>query len=92
MARSYSQDLRDRVIDAVARGGVGCREAARQFAVSASSAIRWVQRYRHLGERRHAGNGGHRPSKTRPHRDWLLAVIAAELFVSWRHHKTAILL
>jgi transposase len=57
---------------------MGCREAARHFAVSASSAIKWVQRYRRLGDRRNGGTGGHRPSKMKPHRDWLLAVITAE--------------
>jgi transposase len=39
---AYSQDLRDRVIDAVEIEGLGCREAARRFKVSASSAIKWV--------------------------------------------------
>lgn len=31
-----------------------------------------------VGDRRCAGTGGHRPSKAKPERDWLLAVIAAE--------------
>jgi transposase len=39
---AYSQDLRDRVIDAVEIEGLGCPEAARRFKVSASSAIKWV--------------------------------------------------
>ena len=74
---SYSQDLRDRVIDAVEIEGLGCREAARRFKVSASSAVKWVQRYRRLGQR-HCGVNGHRPSKIKPHRDWLLAAVEAE--------------
>jgi transposase len=78
MARAYSQDLRDRVIDAVEHGGMTRRAAAGRFGISESSAIKWVQRYERAGDRRSAGTGGHRPSKVRPERDWLLAVIAAE--------------
>jgi transposase len=74
---AYSQDLRDRVIDAVEIEGLGCREAGRRFKVSASSAIKWVQRYRKLGQR-HRGCNGHRPSKTKPHREWLLKVLESE--------------
>jgi transposase-like protein len=61
-----SQDLRDQVINAVARDGMGCREAARHFEVSGLAAIKWVQRYRRLGDRRNAGTGGHRASHTKP--------------------------
>ncbi|CCW16261.1 putative transposase of insertion sequence ISRm2011-2, orfA protein [Sphingobium indicum BiD32] len=42
MARTLSQDLRDRVIAAIG-GGLSCRAAADRFGVSASSAIRWRQ-------------------------------------------------
>ena len=45
MASAYSQDLRDRVIDAVVRGGMSRRAAAARFGVSESSAIKWVQRF-----------------------------------------------
>lgn len=78
MARAYSQDLRDRVIDAVLRGGESRRSASRRFGVSEASAIKWVQRVERLGDRRCAGTGGHRPSKVKPERDWLLATIAEE--------------
>ncbi len=78
MPRAYSQDLRDRVIEAVVGGGESRRSAARRFGVSEASAIKWLQRYERVGERCHAGTGGHRPSKVKPVRDWLLAAIAAE--------------
>ena len=42
MARTLSQDLRDRVIAAI-DDGLSCRAAADRFGVSASSAIRWRQ-------------------------------------------------
>lgn len=78
MPRAYSQDLRDRVIDAVMEGGESRRGAARRFGVSESSAVKWLERVTELGDRCSAGTGGHRPSKVKPHRDWLLAAIAAE--------------
>jgi transposase len=44
MPKSYSGDLRERVIEAVEMGA-SRREAAERFDVSVSSAIRWVQRW-----------------------------------------------
>ena len=44
MTRAYSEDLRERVIAAVEAGATR-RAAAARFKVSASSAIRWVQRW-----------------------------------------------
>ncbi len=41
MAKSYSQDLRDRVIDAVKRGEMSRRAAARRYEISESVAIKW---------------------------------------------------
>jgi transposase len=78
MPRAYSQDLRDRVIDAVLVGGESRRSAARRFGVSDASAVKWLQRVTRLGDRRCARMGGYRRSKLEPHRDWLLAAVAAE--------------
>jgi transposase len=44
MPRSYSGDLRERVIEAV-ESGASRRETAERFEVSVSSAIKWVQRW-----------------------------------------------
>ena len=44
MSKSYSADLRERVIEEV-EAGASRREAADRFAISASSAVRWVQRW-----------------------------------------------
>lgn len=76
MAKSYSQDLRDRVIDAVERDGMSRRAAARRFGVSESTAVKWVQRFRRTGERGPVGTGGHRPSVLAPERAWLEATLA----------------
>jgi transposase len=44
MPKSYSGDLRERVIEAV-ETGASRREAAERFEVSAASAVRWLQRW-----------------------------------------------
>jgi transposase len=46
MPKSYSTDLRERVIDAVEKDGASRREAAERFDVSVSSAVKWLQRWR----------------------------------------------
>jgi transposase len=43
MAKPYSQDLRDGVIDAVERGKMSRRAAGRQYAISESVAIQWLE-------------------------------------------------
>jgi len=45
MPKSYSADLRERVIEAV-ETGASCHEAADRFEISVSSAIKWLQRWR----------------------------------------------
>ena len=78
MGKGYSQDLRDRVINAVVEEEMSRRAAAQRFGVGESSAIRWVERYLSTGAREIVGTGGHRPSKLKPHGDWLLGVLEAE--------------
>ena len=75
MAGAYSQDLRDRVIDAVEKEGLSRRAAARRFGVSDSAAVKWLQRYEGSGSRKPVGTGGHRPSKLKPYRDFIVAML-----------------
>ena len=42
MPKPYSQDLRNRVIDAVERGEMSRRAAARRYEVSESAAVKWL--------------------------------------------------
>ncbi len=76
MARAYSQDLRDRVIDA-ALAGLSARQAAARFGVGIATAILWVRRARENGERKARPQGQPRRSKLDAHRDFLLDLIAA---------------
>jgi transposase len=71
MAKPYSQDLRDRVIDAVKRGEMSRRAAARRYEISESVAIKWLERLERHGSREPVGHGGHRASKLMPHRAFL---------------------
>jgi transposase len=73
MARAYSQDLRDRVIDA----GTSARQAAERFGIGAATAIVWVRRA-HEGERSARKQGQPKRSKLDPHREFLMALIEAE--------------
>ncbi len=73
MARAYSMDLRERVVAAVERDGLSRHEAAARFGVAASSAIKWVRRFRTTGSVAPGQIGGHKPRILRgEHRDWLL--------------------
>ena len=76
MAKTYSQDLRDRVIDAVERGKMSRRAAGRHYGISESVAIKWLERVERHGSREPLGHGGHRASKLMPHRDFLKAARA----------------
>ena len=76
MAGAYSQDLRDRVIDAVGGEGMSRRAAAARFGVSESSAIKWVQRFERQGSRAAARMGGYLRPKIEPHREFLDALRA----------------
>jgi transposase len=49
-----SQDLRDRVIDAVLVEGMSRRGAAVRFGVSETEAINWVKRMEQIGSRARA--------------------------------------
>jgi transposase len=76
MASAYSQDLRDRVIDAVVREGMSRRGAAARFGVSEASAIKWVQRFERSGSRAASRMGGYLRPKLEPHREFLEALRA----------------
>ena len=49
MPKPYSNDLRERVVDAVEREGLSRNQAAARFGVAVSTAITWVARYRATG-------------------------------------------
>ena len=76
MGKPYSEDLRVRVIEAIDEGA-SRREAADRFAVSASSAIRWMERFARLGCAAAKRCGGS-ISPLEQHADFLLGLIAEQ--------------
>src|SRR5215475_9975349 len=58
MPRSYSCDLRERVIEAVEVEGASRREAADRFGISASSGVKWLQRWNDTGSAAPKPRGG----------------------------------
>src|SRR6202022_3566048 len=72
----YPGELRTRVIDFVEEGGSRC-EAAEQFDVGVSSAIRWVQRFRENGTFEPMPSGGS-TSPLEKHARQILALISEE--------------
>ena len=76
MPRPYSDDLRERVIEAV-ESGASRREAAERFEVSPSSVIKWMQCWRETGSVTAKPSGGS-TSPLEAHADWLLDLIAEQ--------------
>ena len=76
MPKPYSDDLRERVIEAVV-AGASRREAAESFSLSASSAVRWLQRWRDSGSTRAKLSGGS-TSPLEEQVEWLLGLVAEQ--------------
>ena len=75
MPKSYSGDLRERVIEAVTMEGLSRREAAERFDISASSAIRFVQRWDESGSAGPKPRGGS-VSPLEAHAERILTLVA----------------
>ncbi len=72
MPKPCSMDLRERVLEAV-MAGASRREAAERFEISASSAVKWLQRFDETGSIAAKPTGGS-PSALEGHADFLLAL------------------
>lgn len=77
MARPYSEDLRIRLVGMV-DSGRAARAAGRLFNVSASSAVKWVQRWRREKSVAPSKKRGHRRSVLEPVAEWLLQLVKSE--------------
>ena len=76
MPKSYSGDLRERVIEAVT-AGASRREAAERFEISPSSAVRWVQCWHEAGRCAPKPRGGS-TSPLEEHAVQILALVAEQ--------------
>jgi transposase len=75
MTRPLSNDLRERVVSAVA-SGESCRSVAARFGVAVSSVVKWSQRYRATGSVVPGKMGGHRKRRLEPYRAFILERIS----------------
>ena len=76
MPTAYSADIRGRVIARV-ESGASRREAADQFEISPSAAIKWVACFRATGRCAAEPRGGS-TSPLEAQADWLLALVARQ--------------
>src|SRR5689334_24750611 len=89
MTAPLSQDLRERIVRAV-EGGSTIRQAARRFAVSASAAIKLMQRVRQTGCTAPATIGCRRRPILEPHADTLRAIVSSQAGITQREIKAAL--
>jgi transposase len=75
MTAPLSNDLRERVVAAIAAGET-CRPVALRFGVAVSSVVKWSQRLRATGSVAPARMGGHRKRMLEPHRGFIAEQIA----------------
>ena len=78
MSRAYSQDLRDRVIDAALKDQLSARASAARFGIGVATAIVWVRRARETGGRAAKPRGQPKGSKLDAHRETILGWIDAK--------------
>ena len=76
MPKSYSGDLRKRVIDAV-QAGASRREAAESFEIDPSSAVRWLRCWTETGRCAPKPRGGS-VSPLERHAEQILALVAEQ--------------
>jgi transposase len=75
MGKPYSNDLRDRVVAAMATGR-SCRDVGAAFAVAPSTAGNWYRRHQRVQSHAALAMGGDRRSKLTQHADWIAAQLA----------------
>ena len=82
MTKPLSNDLRERLIESVARGTT-CRAAGERFGVAASTAVKWVRRWRETGSPAPRPQGGDRRSaRIEAHGAEILGLIAKSVDLS----------
>jgi len=73
---ALSDDLRERVVDAVVVDGLSRNAAAKLFKVSIASSVRWVKQFETTGEISSKPCGGDRRSgRVEAHHDYLMGLI-----------------
>jgi putative transposase len=89
MTAPLSQDLRERIVRAVADGS-SIRQAAERFQVSASAAIKLMQRVRQTGRTAPAQIGGDPRPLLEPYAAWLRALVSDRKGITLREIQAAL--
>ena len=89
MTAPLSQDLRARIVRVV-EGGSSARAAAERFEVSASAAIKLMQRVRETGSTKPAKVGGHRRPLLEPHADTLRRIATSRAGITLKEMREAL--
>jgi len=89
MTAPLSQDLRERIVRTVEDGST-IRQAARRFAVSASAAIKLMQRVRQTGSLAPAQIGGYRRPLLEKHADELRAIVSSKAGITLTEMRDAL--
>ena len=74
----------------LSRMGARCGKPAGRFAVSASAAIKLMERVRQTGSPAPAKIGGHRRPILEPHADTLRAIVSSQAGITLREIKAAL--
>ncbi|KAA0122175.1 IS630 family transposase [Methylobacterium sp. P1-11] len=88
MGRPYSQDLRERVVDAA--GTTSRRQAAARFGVGVATAIRWMAALTTTGTVAPRPQGRARRSKLDPHEAYLRGLIAERTDITLEEMRTCL--
>jgi transposase len=83
MTAPLSQDLRERIVRAVAQGR-SARQAAQRFEVSPSAAVKLMQRVRLTGSTAPGKMGGHRRPLLEPYADALREMVEGKKGITLR--------
>lgn len=77
MARPLSQDLRERIVEAV-EGGTSRRATARRFAVSVSAVVKLMQRWRRTNSAAPGQMGGWKDFALAAHEELVRSLVAGQ--------------
>jgi len=81
MARAYSLDLRQRVVDAIEEG-LSSREAARRFAIGIATAGAWHRLWRRTGDVQPGRQGKPKRSRLDAHEEFVLGLVEGKKDIS----------
>lgn len=81
MARAYSLDLRQRVVEAIEEG-LSSREAARRFAIGIATAGAWHRLWRRTGDVQPGRQGKPQRSKLDAHEEFVLGLVESKKDIS----------